>query len=83
LVLAHGQARGKSERQKLFMLVVKMEEVDMPVPVVKALGEKKSRLRKILVSCTRKRVTGQIGVRWSSTISEGQKEEEVLLRRLG
>jgi len=62
----------------LFMLVVKMEEVDMPVPVVKALGETKSRLGKIVVSCARKRGTGQICVQCSSTISEGQQEEEVL-----
>ena len=67
----------------LFMLVVKMEEVDMPVPVVKALGETNSRLGKIVVSCARKRGTGQIRVQCGSTISEGQQEEEVSWRRLG
>lgn len=68
--------------QMLFMHVIKMEEVDMPVLVVKALGERRSRLGKRVVSCTRNRVTGKIGVWCSSTISEGQKEEEVSSRRL-
>jgi len=42
--------------QMLFMLMIKMEEVDL----VKVLGEKKSRLQKIVVSFARKKVTGQI-----------------------
>jgi len=42
----------------LFMLVVKMEEVD--IPVVKVPGETKSRLGKIVVSFARRKVTGQI-----------------------
>ena len=45
----------------LFMLVVKMEEVDMLV--VKAPEERKSRLRKIVVSFARKKFTRQISVR--------------------
>jgi len=40
----------------LFILVVKMEEVDL----VKVPGEIKSRVGKIVVSCARRKVTGQI-----------------------